>query len=91
MRLCDDESGAKVEVTRPVARKFQLQHRLQPAEIEDFVAAYRKGVPVKDLVIRFKIDRKTIYNQMNRRGFRYEFDRIPPIISRASLGDELQC
>jgi hypothetical protein len=68
-------SGSQTAKTRT---KKQVCRRLRPAEIEELLAGYKAGVPIKALVAQFKIDRSTVTNYVKRAGVRLRLPALLP-------------
>jgi hypothetical protein len=53
--------------------------RLRPPEIEELIAGYKAGAPIKALVARFKIDESTVTQHVKRAGVRL---RVPALLPK---------
>ncbi|WP_129670194.1 helix-turn-helix domain-containing protein [Phytoactinopolyspora endophytica] len=51
-----------------VARSRQIQGRLDAAETDGLIEAYREGLTVRELAVKFGIERRTASAHLRRRG-----------------------
>jgi uncharacterized protein (DUF433 family) len=58
-------ADAAARITRPPRQRVR---GLTEAEIDDLVAAYNAGTPVKDLTATFHLHRDTVHDHLRRRG-----------------------
>lgn len=75
-------TGVLVPSVRPPK---QLQRRLLPHEINDLIDAYRDGVEVRELAIRFNIHRTTVLAHVARAGVPGRRDKLNGRIDEARL------
>ena len=57
-----------VDPTGPLVASLPVQRRLGPDEVAELVAAYHRGLPVKELATSFKINRTTVLGHVRRYG-----------------------
>jgi hypothetical protein len=57
-----------VPPTDPLVATLPIQRRLGPDKVTELVAAYRRGVPVKELAAAFRINRTTVLGHVRRHG-----------------------
>ena len=64
----------------PTVRKSpkQVQHRLGSEEIDQLVAQYQAGAKVNDLAARFRINRYTVNQHIERAGVRLHYPALSP-------------
>ena len=56
----------------------QVQRRLRPAELEQLLDGYRKGIPLRDLTRQFDIHRNSIFPIVKRHGLRRRQPSLTP-------------
>jgi hypothetical protein len=61
-----------------VRTKKQVCRQLRPAEIEELIAGYHAGTPIKDLVAQFRVDQSTVTKYMKRSGVRLRLPALLP-------------
>ncbi|MDA8301697.1 MAG: helix-turn-helix domain-containing protein [Actinomycetota bacterium] len=72
-----------VHPTNPLVATLPVQGRLGPDEVVELVAAYRRGIPVEDLAVSFRINRTTVLGHIRRHG-------VPKRDRRALRGDDVE-
>ena len=59
---------ALVHPTDSLVASLPVQRRLAPAEVVELVATYRRGVPVEELAVSFRVNRTTVLGHVRRHG-----------------------
>jgi len=67
--------GHQTVNTRTEKRTFP---RLKSAEVDELIAGYQAGVPIKVLVARYKIDPSTVTQHVKRAGVRLRLPALLP-------------
>jgi hypothetical protein len=57
-----------VHPTDPLVGSLPVQRRLASDEVDELVAAYRRGVPVEELATSFRVNRTTVLGHARRHG-----------------------
>lgn len=69
LKLCTDNSQFTISRTRQLERQtLRVNHKLQPAELDQLVASYQAGASLRALSRRFQAHEQTIRRQLQQRG-----------------------
>jgi hypothetical protein len=59
-------------------KEKQFHHRLYSEEIEQLIADYQAGAKVRDLADRYRVNRNTVIQHINRAGVRRHYPALNP-------------